>query len=100
MILHAHVWVKPEFVEAFLEATKANARESAKEPGIAVFDVLQMQDDPTRFLLVEYYRTPEAQPAHRETKHYQVWRDTVASMMAQPRQPLKYTKVFPPDAVA
>jgi quinol monooxygenase YgiN len=97
MILHAHVWVKPECEEAFLEATKANARESAKEPGIAVFDVLQMQDDPARFVLVEFYRTPEAQLAHRETKHYQVWRDAVAPMMAQPRQPLKYTKVFPLD---
>ncbi len=97
MILHAHVWVKPECVEAFLKATKANARESAKEPGIAVFDVLQLQDDPGRFVLVEIYRAPEAQLAHRETKHYQIWRDTVAPMMAQPRQALKYAKVFPLD---
>src|SRR5262245_49804192 len=71
LIVHVHVHVKPESVPAFTEATLANARESVKEPGIARFDVLRKQEDPTHFVLVEAYRTPEAPAAHKETWHYQ-----------------------------
>jgi quinol monooxygenase YgiN len=97
-VVHVQVKLKPESVEAFKQATVANARESIKEPGIAQFDVMQQQDDPSKFLLVEAYRTVEAAAAHKETRHYQVWRDTVAPMMAEPRSSVKYSHVFP-DAV-
>ncbi len=97
LIVHVHVHVKPEFVEAFRQATVENAQESVKEPGVARFDVLQQSDDPTRFILVEVYRTPEAPAQHKETAHYQRWRDTVAGMMAEPRTSVKYANVFPPD---
>lgn len=98
LVVHVHVQVKPEFVEAFRQATVENARHSVQEPGIARFDVIQQADDPTRFILVEVYRTPEAPARHKETAHYQVWRDTVAEMMAEPRTSVKYTNVFPDDA--
>ena len=98
LIVHVHVQVKPECIEAFRTATLANARESVKEPGIARFDVLQQQDNPTLFLLVEAYRTAEAPAAHKETRHYSVWRDTVAPMMAVPRSSVKFTNSFPADA--
>jgi autoinducer 2-degrading protein len=97
LIVHVHLRVKPESVEAFKQATVANARESVKEPGIARFDAVQQQDDPTRFVLVEAYRTAEAPAAHKETKHYQTWRDTVAPMMAEPRSSVKFTNLFPAD---
>lgn len=97
-IVHVHVHVKPEFVEAFRAATVENARHSVQEPGIARFDVMQQADDPTRFVLVEVYRTPEDPAKHRETKHYQTWRDTVAEMMAEPRSRVEYVNVWPPDA--
>ena len=95
LIVHVHVKVKPEAVEAFKQATVANAKESIKEPGIARFDVMQQQDDPTKFVLVEAYRSVEATAAHKETRHYQVWRDTVASLMAEPRSSVKYSNVLP-----
>jgi quinol monooxygenase YgiN len=95
LIVHVQVHVKAESVEAFKQACVANAKESVKEPGIARFDVVQQQDDPTRFVLVEAYRTPEAPAAHKETRHYQVWRDAVAPMMAEPRSSVKFTNVFP-----
>ena len=98
LVVHVHVHVKPECVEAFKEATLANARESIKEAGIAAFDCIQQQDDPTRFVLVEAYRTPQAPAAHKETKHYQTWRDAVAPMMAEPRTSVKYTNLFPEDS--
>jgi quinol monooxygenase YgiN len=98
LIVHVHVHLKPEYVEAFKQATLANARASVQEPGIARFDVLQHQDDPTRFVFVEAYRTAEAPAAHKETKHYQVWRDTVAPMMAEPRSSVKFGNLFPDDA--
>ena len=97
LIAHVHVHVKPECVEAFKAATLENARQSLREPGIARFDVVQQADDPTRFVLVEAYRTVEATAAHKETKHYQTWRDAVAPMMAEPRTSVKFNNVFPND---
>ena len=97
LIVHVHAHVKPEFVEAFRQATIENARHSVQEPGIARFDVLQQQDDPTRFILVEVYRTPDDPARHKETAHYQAWRDAVAEMMAEPRTSVKYANVFPDD---
>jgi len=96
-IVHVHVHLKPESVEAFRHATLENARNSVREPGIARFDVIQQLDDPTRFVLVEVYRTPEDPAKHKETAHYQTWRDTVAEMMAEPRHSVKYANVFPDD---
>ena len=97
-VVHVHVHVKPESVEAFKAATLENARNSVQEPGIACFDVLQQRDDPTRFVLVEVYRTPDDPGEHKKTAHYQTWRDAVAEMMAQPRSSVKYDNVFPDDA--
>jgi len=98
LIVHVHVHVKPEFVDAFREATLENACHSVQEAGIARFDVIQQLDDSTRFVLVEVYRTPEDPARHKETAHYQKWRDTVAEMMAEPRHSVKYANVFPDDA--
>lgn len=97
LIVHVHVQVKPEYVEAFKEATVENACASVQEPGIARFDVIQQMDDPAKFILVEVYRSPEAAAAHKETAHYAKWRDTVAEMMAQPRTSVKFSNVFPGD---
>jgi len=98
LIVHVQVHVKPDFVEAFRDATRANARASVQEPGVARFDVCQQTDDPTRFLLVEVYRDSAAPGQHKETAHYATWRDAVAPMMAQPRSSVKFTNVFPDDA--
>jgi len=98
LVVHVHVHVKVESVEAFKQASIANAQASLKEPGVARFDVIQQQDDATRFVLVEVYRDANAAAAHKETKHYAVWRDTVASIMAEPRFSVKFTNLFPADA--
>ena len=98
LVVHVHVHVKPERVEAFRQATLDNARHSVQEPGIARFDVVQQADDPTRFVLVEAYRSSEAIAAHKATAHYARWRDAVADLMAEPRTSAKYANVFPPDA--
>jgi len=97
LIVLVHVNVKPEFVEEFKRVTIENARNSVKEAGIARFDVIQQTDDPTKFILVEVYKTAQAPAAHKETSHYERWRDTVAEMMAEPRQGIKYSNIFPED---
>lgn len=97
LIVHVHVRVKAEDIEAFKQATLENAANSLLEPGIARFDVCQQADDPACFVLVEAYRNAEAPARHKETAHYAKWRDTVAPMMAEPRQGVKYTNLFPPD---
>src|SRR5262249_35775453 len=98
LIVHVHCHVKPDSIEAFRAATLANARASVKEPGVARFDVVQDREDPSRFVLIEAYRTPEAPAAHKETVHYQTWRDTVADMMAEPRTSKKYVNLHPDDS--
>ena len=97
LVVHVHVHVKPENVEQFRQATIENARASVQEPGIARFDVVQQQEDETRFVLIEVYRTPDAPAAHKETAHYAKWRDAVAPMMAEPRQSVKFNAVFPDE---
>lgn len=97
LIVLVHVRVKPECVEAFKTATIDNAGSSVREPGIARFDVIQQNDDPTRFILLEIYRDIQAPARHRDTGHYQKWRDAVAGMMAEPRISYKYSNTFPGD---
>ena len=95
LIVHVHVRVVPGGINLFREASLANARASVQEPGVARFDVIQQPDDPTRFVLVEVYRTAEAPSAHKETAHYAAWRDAVAPLIAEPRSSTKYRAVFP-----
>ena len=97
LVVHVYVRVKPECVDAFKEAIAENARNSVQETGIARFDVVQQQDDPTRFVLVEVYRTAEDPAKHKETDHYKAWRDAVEDMLAEPRSKTLYTNVFPDE---
>lgn len=97
LVVHVFVHVKPESVDAFKAASVENARNSVQEPGIARFDVIQQENDPTRFVLVEVYRTADDPARHKETVHYAAWRDTVADMMAEPRSAVKYTNSFPDE---
>jgi (4S)-4-hydroxy-5-phosphonooxypentane-2,3-dione isomerase len=97
-IIHVQVRVLPDAVETFRAATLANARGSVNEPGCARFDVVQDADDPTRFVLLEAYRSAEAREDHRKTAHYLAWRDAVAPLMAEPRSARTFTNVHPDDA--
>lgn len=98
LVVHVHVYVNPDTIDAFKAATVANASNSVREPGIARFDVIQDNDDPAHFILVEVYRSVEATVAHKETAHYATWRDTVAPMMAKSRTAVKFSNVYPEDS--
>jgi quinol monooxygenase YgiN len=98
LIVHVFVHVKPDKVEEFKSASMENALNSVQEPGIARFDVIQQHDDPSRFVLVEVYRTADDPARHKETQHYQKWRDTVEDMMAEPRRAIKYQNIFPDES--
>lgn len=97
LILIVNAQVKPECIAAFIEATKENAANSAREPGVARFDFLQQNDDPTRFALVEVYRDADAPAKHKETAHYHAWLAKVTDLFAEPRTRALYTNVFPGD---
>lgn len=92
-----HVTVKPEYIDEFIEATRLNHEASVQEPGNRRFDVLQLEDDPTKFVLYEAYVSAEDSAAHKQTEHYMAWRDTVADWMAQPRQGVAYSGLYPRD---
>ena len=98
LVVHVYVHVKEDSIEAFKAATIKNARHSVGEVGIARFDVVQQEDDLSRFILVEAYLNEEAPAKHKETAHYKVWRETVAPMMAEPRTNTKSRSLFPPDS--
>jgi (4S)-4-hydroxy-5-phosphonooxypentane-2,3-dione isomerase len=99
LVVHVHARIRPERIGDFLAATVINARASLAEPGVLRFDVLQDQADPAHAVLVEVYRDDEAAAAHKLTPHYATWRDAVAEMMAQPRESVRYSAVFPVGAV-
>lgn len=96
-IVHVFIEVKPDFIEAFKAASLTNARASVKEPGIARFDVLQAAEQPEQFTLVEVYRTKDDPARHRETDHYQTWKEMVSDMMAAPRSKKIYDNLYPDD---
>lgn len=93
--VHVFISVKPGTEQEFLTASLANARASSLEPGVARFDILQQDDDPTKFVLVEVYKNADAPAAHKSTAHYQTWRHEVEHMMAEPRRAIKYNNQFP-----
>jgi len=97
LILHVHIHIKPEYLDAFRIATIENARNSSQEPGIAGFDFLQHADDPSRFSLWEVYRTEEAVAAHKATLHYAKWVEAVGHMFAEDRTRTWYKSIFPTD---
>jgi quinol monooxygenase YgiN len=96
-IVHVFVKVKPEYIEQFKAVTLMNAKASLDEPGIARFDVLQEEENPASFVLVEVYRTKDDPAQHRETAHYQQWRDAAKGMMAEPRTKKVYENIFPDE---
>jgi autoinducer 2-degrading protein len=99
IIALVHIHVKPEMLDAFREITLENVRNSLLEPGVIRFDFIRQESDPTRFVLIEVFRSSEAQAAHRETAHYKTWRERAEPMMAEPRTGIRYTPVFPaPEA--
>ena len=99
LVVHVHARVQPERVGDFLAATLVNARASLAEPGVLRFDVIQDQADPAHVVLTEVYRDEQAPAAHKLTpQHYAAWRDAVAEMMAEPRQSVRYSAVFPAEA--
>jgi autoinducer 2-degrading protein len=98
LIVHVDIAVVPDELDAFLAATQQNAVASRDEPGIVRFDVLHDRAEPTHVVLVEIYRDEAAAAAHKDTSHYQRWRDTVAPMMARPRGATRYVNTSPDDS--
>ena len=97
LVVHVFVHVKPEYIDAFIKASKDNAQNSIQEPGIVRFDLIRQADDPAHFVLVEIYRTKDDPAKHKETDHYKKWRDAVENMMAEPRYSIKYDNIYPED---
>ena len=97
LVVHVHVHVTLDDVEAFLAESRRNAEASLQEPGVRRFDVLQDESDPAHVVLTEVYVDQASADAHKQTPHYARWRDAVAGMMAQPRSSTRFTAVFPAE---
>ncbi len=97
LVILVNVHVKQEFTQTFIDATQENARNSVQEPGIARFDFYQQMEDPTRFSLVEIYRSEDGPAQHRETAHYKIWKESVELMMVEPRTRTLYRNVYPAE---
>lgn len=89
------VRVRPEHVQHFIDASRPNHAGSVREPGNRRFDILQSVDDPGRFVLYEAYASAADAAVHKNTAHYQTWRDTVAPWMAVPRVGTQYQGLYP-----
>lgn len=97
LVVHVHVRVRPEHLEAFLAQTRRNAAASLEEPGVRRFDVLQQEGEPAHVVLNEVYVDQSAADAHKQTEHYARWRDAVAGMMAEPRASTRFAALFPAE---
>lgn len=100
LIINVAIRVLPEYVDAFIAATLSNVHASLLESGVVRFDLAQQQDDASRFLLTEIYRTVDDPARHKATDHYAAWRDAVEPMMAEPRRSTKYLALLADDARA
>jgi autoinducer 2-degrading protein len=98
LIVHVFVHVTPDSIDAFKTASLENARNSVQEPGVVRFDVVQQDEDPTQFALLEIYRDADAPARHKETAHYNAWAAAVEPMMAEPRRRVRYHALFPEPA--
>jgi len=96
-VVHIYVQVKPEYIDAFKEACVENARNSVKEPLIKRFDVLQQSDDPTKFALVEAYLDETGVTQHKQTAHYNKWRQVAEKMIVGERMRMRYSPVWPEE---
>jgi autoinducer 2-degrading protein len=96
-IVLVHIHVKPEFIEAFKVASLENASNSLHESGIARFEVIQQTDDPAHFELIEVYRTADDPVKHKETAHYNKWRELAEPMLVEPRTRTSFFNLFPVD---
>lgn len=90
-----YVSVMETHIDDFIEATRQNHLASVDEPGNLRFDVLQSVDHPASFLLYEAYETEEAAAAHKRTRHYLAWKETVAGWMAEPRRGVEFNSICP-----
>jgi autoinducer 2-degrading protein len=97
IVICVHIRVKADIITRFVEETTVNHKESIREPGNLRFDIVQQTDDPCRFMLYEAYDSDEAAIAHKNTAHYNRWRDAVSEMMAEPRIGIRYNIVQPND---
>ncbi len=92
-----YVHVKPDAVDAFINATISNHSETVKEDGNIRFDFIQQADDPSRFMIYEVFESEDAVAKHKKTSHYLTWRDSVADFMAESRQGIRYKIIEPSD---
>lgn len=90
-----HVHVISTAIDDFIAASAHNHRNSIEEPGNLRFDVLQDPNEPTHFILYEAYADEASAKAHKATPHYLQWRESVADMMAKPREGIPMLGLLP-----
>ena len=86
------VYVKKGFEDDFIRATEENHLNTIKEAGNIRFDLCRSSDTEGLFFLYEVYINEDAVKAHKETKHYLNWRETVEVWMEKKR----YGRMFVP----
>jgi autoinducer 2-degrading protein len=94
-VVHVYMQVKPDNIEEFKQICAENAKNSVKEPGVKRFDVLQQSDDPTRFVLVEAYLDETDLEKHKQTAHYNKWRQVAEKMILGERTRTRYVPIWP-----
>lgn len=97
-VVHVHVHVKRDKIDDFIAASRENASNSVKEPGVIRFDIVQQEENPDFFILEEIYKTQADSGSHKDTPHYKKWKNTVEDMMAEPRRSIRFKNIFPLDA--
>jgi (4S)-4-hydroxy-5-phosphonooxypentane-2,3-dione isomerase len=97
-VVCVQVHVKPENVDQFIAASRDNQEQTRNlEGGNIRWDFLQAEEDSTRFMIYEVYRSKADFPLHQQTAHYLKWKESVADWMAEPRVGTRYVNIYPTD---
>ena len=92
-VIVASFKVKPDCVDAFIAAAKADAESSvANEKGCHQFDVNVDPENPTHFTFYEVYDDQAAIDAHRAAPHFKTFFDAIQDLIAD-RSPLILDRV-------
>jgi autoinducer 2-degrading protein len=94
-IAAVHVYIKPDKVDDFKQMIRANHEGSTREAGCLRFDVAQSKDDPTEFMLWEWYVDEDAAKFHKTTPHYLAFKARAPEFMARERVSDLYTGIYP-----
>ncbi|MDR1666881.1 MAG: antibiotic biosynthesis monooxygenase [Bacteroidales bacterium] len=92
-IISARVFIQPEKVAEFIEATQSLIEQSRAEEGNISYSLFQDPADPAKFLFFEEWKNQAAVEAHFATEHFKQFGETLNACASTPADITIYDSV-------